>query len=720
MYETIFGFHSRPFASKTACSEHAMFGQSMQKALSNVSQCIDRGSGPAMILGAPGVGKSSLLAALGHQYRDQFHIVNMSCSRLDGRQEFLQTVLFELRQPYRGFSEGELRLSLLDFLRSDQQKPNGILLLIDDGENLSVEVLDEIRVVSNFVQDGQPRTRLVLTGGFRLEELLADSRLHSLNQRIAARCFLRSLTHAESDEYVREQIRRSGGDAEALFGDESLQAIFELTEGCPRHINQLCDHVLILCATYGRRQVDAGMVREAWSDLQCLPDAFSGAQGQSSICQATKELISDQGKWSIIEFGSLEESPVVGQVRIPVESIPNSNEDSTRHSSAEPECGDLSRCVAQEFHSFTGEVGDAWRFSSPASFNPYESQTNWAPSGKNSDMDQSEACWGDQDLDQSQAVYELPSSEIESTYTAPNPFEEQFEEVEVVASRFAKRIAECNRASQDLTPSDLFGLDSIADTLSSEPQSSLEVSYECCKSSEAWEHRSEQKGYEVVYQSPDPQPWIKPEQRDELPQAISRFSSPPFTIAANGPAPSTQIEQEADALIQQLSNAFGEPIDHFSRPFEVSHGNLGADEVYTLRMPPEPTHGAIPGDTATSGSQDTEIQELDSLKRAIEEQNRFSAQAFDRLIVQSNEQNAADAWQGPAQWQSDATPIDSSTVPNRDDREILICQPSDSVAMESCNPAERLPFPPTPVSTGRAERMDYQQLFNQLRNLPDT
>ena len=105
MYEQTFSLTSRPFTS-TPFVKHYFAAQAMQQSLASCRLCIDRGSGPVVIVGEPGTGKSLLLAMLEEQYRPQFSVVNLACARLDERQELLQSILFELQLPYRGMSEG--------------------------------------------------------------------------------------------------------------------------------------------------------------------------------------------------------------------------------------------------------------------------------------------------------------------------------------------------------------------------------------------------------------------------------------------------------------------------------------------------------------------------------------------------------------------------------------------------------------------------------------
>ena len=144
MYEQVFNLESRPFTSAPYV-KHYFPADSIHSALSQVKLCIERYSGPAIVIGGTGTGKSMLLAMLEQHFFDRLTVVNLNCVKIVERNDLLQNILFELGLPFRGMDEGELRLSLVEYLKSDVKCPNGILLLVDQAHTLQSGALDELQ-----------------------------------------------------------------------------------------------------------------------------------------------------------------------------------------------------------------------------------------------------------------------------------------------------------------------------------------------------------------------------------------------------------------------------------------------------------------------------------------------------------------------------------------------------------------------------------------------
>ena len=261
MYEQVFNFNARPFTS-TPFVNHYFGASAMNQAFGQAAICIQRGSGPVIAIGDIGTGKSLLLAKLAAEHQSVFQVANIDCSRINSRKDLLQNILFQLGKPFNMESETELRFAVIESANPTEASPNGLLVLIDDAETLTAELFEELRVLTNIVVNGSPQVRLVLAGRRSLEERLADPALVSFSQRIASRVFLSNLGRDETFGYVVEHINRVGGDGQGMFPAETIAKLHELTDGCPRLINQVCDFVLILAGTRGATTISPSLIQD--------------------------------------------------------------------------------------------------------------------------------------------------------------------------------------------------------------------------------------------------------------------------------------------------------------------------------------------------------------------------------------------------------------------------------------------------------------------------
>ncbi|HWB09065.1 MAG TPA: AAA family ATPase [Pirellulales bacterium] len=299
MYESFFLLKERPFAAAPRVDRYFP-AQAIEASRLAIARCIERAEGAGLVIGSPGTGKTLLCHLLAEQFRGQFAVAMLSNGHLDNRRELLQAILFELGLPYRRLEEGELRLSLIDYVSNDRNSRGGLLLIVDEAHTLAPRLLEEVRLIANLVRNGQARVRLVLAGNPALEETLADPALETLGQRIATRCYLESLDYDQTQQYVLAQMTALGGDARRVFTPDALEAIYRLTEGVPRLINQLCDHVLMLAYAGGKREIGSGGIQEAWSDLQQWPSPW----GDRLPAQTDRKSNAD-----FIEFGHLDDEP---------------------------------------------------------------------------------------------------------------------------------------------------------------------------------------------------------------------------------------------------------------------------------------------------------------------------------------------------------------------------------------------------------------------------
>ena len=165
--------------------------------------------------------------------------------------------------------EGDSKKSLVDalhrFLLEARAADRNVVLLIDEAQALSAEVLEQIRLISNLETDTEKLIQIVLMGQSELRDLLARHELRQLAQRVTARYHLAPLSLVETGEYVRHRIGVAGGEGKVGFTGDALAAVHRLSGGVPRVVNLVCDRALLAGFVKGTRHGDGrdGRVRPA-------------------------------------------------------------------------------------------------------------------------------------------------------------------------------------------------------------------------------------------------------------------------------------------------------------------------------------------------------------------------------------------------------------------------------------------------------------------------
>lgn len=282
----------RAFPSLPVGEQYLAIG-SIEDTRVRVCRAIDRGEGLSVVIGPPGTGKSLLGQRIAAQYRTSHAVVLLGDMRVNSRSGLVQQVLFQLRLPHQGLDEESMQLSLIQCLTDNVDGFRPLLLIIDEAQMLSLELLDEIRMLTNLIRDGRHLVQTILIGGPRLEDPLADPQLESLVQRIAVRCYVHPMNFADSLQYIRSLLSPTG----LTIDDPAVSAVHHACCGVPRLINQLMTRTLEFATAQRRRLIDEPCVQAAWADLQQLPSPVLEPQWRAPQ--------------SAIEFGELSDAPTV-------------------------------------------------------------------------------------------------------------------------------------------------------------------------------------------------------------------------------------------------------------------------------------------------------------------------------------------------------------------------------------------------------------------------
>ena len=327
MCETFFGLKRRPFL--LAPDTEAFFSsESMEETQQEIERTIRNGEGIALIFGTAGTGKTLLTQILQQALKTNYTVVLVSHSRLDTPKALFLQLLHDLHISYSSGETVELRLQLLDF--AQKASTQGVVLLFDDAQHLSPSVLEEIRLLTDSAPlSGRTGFRAVLAGAMDFEETLTLPNLEAFNQRVASRCYLDSFSGEETSKYIHRQtdglrIDPPHNMVNPLFTEDAKRRIYQLTDGVPRLVNQLCGQALQIAAEREAKSVDGSLVNNAWTSLQHIAsdnateEIECSAVQESSISPEQIEEIVEQKRntfklrqFDSIEFGTLTDSETV-------------------------------------------------------------------------------------------------------------------------------------------------------------------------------------------------------------------------------------------------------------------------------------------------------------------------------------------------------------------------------------------------------------------------
>ena len=278
MYQTFYGLIRAPF-EMTPDPAFLYLGETHREGLATLVYGVRSRKGFVMLTGEVGTGKTTLLHALLAQLdanTDSAYIFNPLLEPLD----FFRLLFDDLGIEETCFSKAEYLLALNHYLIDRLKDDRTVLLIIDEAQNLSPEMLEEIRLLSNLETPNSKLIQILLVGQPELSEMLDRDDLRQLRQRIVLRHELQPFDAGEMEFYIEERLRLAGYTGKGIFKRSALRELFAVTGGVPRLLNVVCDGALL--TGYGRDQatLDAEIIREVANDLHLNQDPTGGAHAR--------------------------------------------------------------------------------------------------------------------------------------------------------------------------------------------------------------------------------------------------------------------------------------------------------------------------------------------------------------------------------------------------------------------------------------------------------
>lgn len=290
MYEQFFELRERPF-DLTPSPRFLVLTDSHREALSNLEYGIASRKGITLLIGEAGAGKTTLIRTAIERQSAQVHCVHLSNPTLT-REEFVEMLAakFDLTNQ-AATSKAALLLELEPVLAQRQARGESTVLIVDEAQSLSPELLEEIRLLANIETNDEKLMSLILAGQPELAGRLNAPSLRQLKQRIALRCELKPLALAETAAYLVGRIRAAGGRGAQVFTREAVALIHERSHGLPRTINVIADNALVSGFALGTRPVGRQVVREVCQDFDLDAGSVPAAGLQGPVAPSRPLLV---------------------------------------------------------------------------------------------------------------------------------------------------------------------------------------------------------------------------------------------------------------------------------------------------------------------------------------------------------------------------------------------------------------------------------------------
>lgn len=270
MYQKYFGFKERPF-KLVPNPAYLFMSEGHEEAMAHLAYSVSQGDGFVEIIGEVGTGKTTICRAFIEGLSDDIRAAYIFNPKLNPFQ-LLRTINEELGIE----SNSENIKDLIDILNSYlmQQKAEGkkVIIVIDEAQNLSHEVLEQLRLLSNLETNTTKLLQIILAGQPELRDMLDSYELRQLGQRITLSYNLRPLTQGETKEYINHRIRIASQNARfkisgVKISGSALRAVYRYSVGIPRLINMACDRAFLTAFGLNRKKITGSIAKVAISEL---------------------------------------------------------------------------------------------------------------------------------------------------------------------------------------------------------------------------------------------------------------------------------------------------------------------------------------------------------------------------------------------------------------------------------------------------------------------
>ena len=267
MYQKFFGLAEAPF-NLTPDTRFLFLSGKHREALANLIYGIQERKGFITLTGEIGAGKTTLCRALTNELNPETTKTAVIFNSFLNEIELLQTMNEDFGLPAQSDSKRDLIRELNEFLIRENSAGHNVVLIIDEAQNLSTPVLEQIRMLGNLETETDKLIQIILLGQPELLDILARPELKQLNQRISVRYHILPLEKEDVPLYIRHRLGVAKAQIDIEFTPQALQLIYEYSGGIPRMINILCDRCLLSAYTKVCYMIDEEIVKGAIREIE--------------------------------------------------------------------------------------------------------------------------------------------------------------------------------------------------------------------------------------------------------------------------------------------------------------------------------------------------------------------------------------------------------------------------------------------------------------------
>jgi type II secretory pathway predicted ATPase ExeA len=286
MYKEFFGLRANPF-NVNPDPRYLFLTRHTEEALACLTYGIQSRKGFVLLTGEVGTGKTTLINKLLEWLRLQQVATAFVFNSKMNVPQFLDYMMADFGIPCESRAKSQILLRLYNWLLDRYRAGETAVLIVDEAQNLSDDVLEEIRMMTNLETFTEKLLQIVLVGQPELEQKLKQPHLRQLRQRLTLRAKTHPLSLEETKAYITQRLRIAGSNGQPIFDPEAVIAIHRYSSGIPRVVNLVCEHCLVSSFVDQQKVVAANVVDTVARDFDLSDNTSSAAMTVAAPAAAT-------------------------------------------------------------------------------------------------------------------------------------------------------------------------------------------------------------------------------------------------------------------------------------------------------------------------------------------------------------------------------------------------------------------------------------------------